>query len=199
MPERTWLGNYLLSIDLLKCLEKQGSHDPLSRGSAAPLWKSIYLPLVLMELQAPEYKWVTTVQHKENGLHQYCTPELNRRNCNINTLEVFILLKSTQQEACSEMSGLQIFFMFLWPCIVSKALHLVGFLSSSLTLSSRVYKFLLGTLGAMETKAFRSSETSGNDNPETRRHVPAEWPHHTVNLLHVDHSPPRVERNKESK
>jgi len=66
-----------------------------------------------MELQAPEYKWVTTVQHKENGLHQYCTPELNRRNCNINTLEVFILLKSTQQEACSEMSGLQIFFMFL--------------------------------------------------------------------------------------
>ena len=60
-----------------------------------------------MELHPPEYKWVTTGQHKENGLHQYCTPKLNSRNCKINTLEVFIVMKSTQQEACSEMSGLE--------------------------------------------------------------------------------------------
>jgi hypothetical protein len=60
-----------------------------------------------MELHSPEYKWVTTAQHKENGLHQYCTPKLNSRNCKINTLEVFIVMKFTQQEASSEMSGLE--------------------------------------------------------------------------------------------
>jgi hypothetical protein len=33
-----------------------------------PFENSIYLPLVLMELHSPEFKWVTTVQHKKMGL-----------------------------------------------------------------------------------------------------------------------------------
>jgi hypothetical protein len=61
-----------------------------------------------MELHSPEYKWVTTAQHKENGLHQYCTPKLNSRNCKINTVEVFIVMKFIQEEASSEMSGLEL-------------------------------------------------------------------------------------------